>query len=270
MTGKFLRRGLLGCFAVQAIAAGFASGFPARADKKTSQAAQSEEGQSDGSKKTDPQKEAHFEGQVTITVELNYLVYLPPEYASGDQHWPLLLFLHGSGERGTDIDEVKTHGPPKLIAEGKQFPFIVVSPQAPRRRWVPEALAALLDDVMRKYRVDKDRVYLTGLSMGGSGTWALAAAVPDKFAAIAPICGSGDPVEAKALKDVPVWVFHGAEDESVPVKRSEEMVKALQEAGAKEVKFTVYPDVGHDAWTDAYNDPELYHWLLSHRLSERK
>ena len=242
-----------------AIAGGIALVREARAEDKP-----------DAGAKPDPQHEEHFEGQVTITVRLNYLVYLPPGYETGQERWPLLLFLHGSGERGTDIELVETHGPPKLIAEGKSFPFIVVSPQAARRRWVPEALNAMLDDVIRKYRVDKDRVYVTGLSMGGSGTWALAAAFPDKFAAIAPICGSGDPADAKALKDMPVWVFHGAEDDAVPVKRSQEMVDALKEAGSTSVKFTVYPEAGHDSWTEAYNDPELYHWLLKHRRSERK
>lgn len=217
-----------------------------------------------------PQQAERFEGQVTIPVEFKYLLSLPQGYETGDERWPLLVFLHGSGERGSDLDLVKKHGPPKLIAEGKQFPFIVLSPQAARRGWEPYSLNALIEDVMRKYRVDKDRVYLTGLSMGGYGTWLLAATFPDKFAAIAPICGGGDPADAGRLKDLPVWVFHGAKDDAVPIQRSEEMVDALKEAGSKSVKFTVYPEAGHDSWTDTYNDPELYHWLLMHRVSERK
>jgi len=213
-------------------------------------------------KNADAQQAQHFEREITITVRLNYLLYLPAGYDADKKPWPLLVFLHGSGERGSDLENVKIHGPPKLIAEGKQFPFIVVSPQAPRRRWDPVTLNALLDDVIAKYRVDKDRIYLTGLSMGGAGTWTLAGAYPDRFAAIVPICGGGDPADAPKLKDIPVWVFHGAKDEAVPLSRSEEMVKALREAGAKTVEFTVYPEAGHDSWSEAYADPKLYEWLL--------
>jgi predicted peptidase len=216
----------------------------------------------------DQQKSQHFEREITITVKLDYLLYLPAGYDDEEKDWPLLVFLHGSGERGDDLDKVKIHGPPKLIAEGKQFPFIVASPQAPRRRWDPATLNAFLDDLVAKYRVDKDRIYLTGLSMGGAGTWALAGAYPDRFAAIAPICGGGDPADAPRLKEIPVWVFHGAKDEAVPVSRSAEMVDALREAGAKTVEFTVYPDAEHDSWTETYANPKLYEWLLNQRRSK--
>jgi predicted peptidase len=213
-------------------------------------------------KEPDQQKSQHFEREITITVKLDYLLYLPARYDDDKKEWPLVVFLHGSGERGDDLDKVKIHGPPKLIAEGRQFPFIVVSPQAPRRRWDPATLNAFLDDLVAKYRVDKNRIYLTGLSMGGAGTWALAGAYPDRFAAIVPICGGGDPADAPKLKDVAVWVFHGARDDAVPLSRSEEMVKALREAGAKTVEFTVYPDAEHDSWTETYANPKLYEWLL--------
>jgi predicted peptidase len=213
----------------------------------------------------DPQKSEHFEREITITVKLDYLLYLPAGYDDEKKVWPLLVFLHGSGERGDDLEKVKVHGPPKLIAEGKPLPFIVVSPQAPRRRWDPATLNALLDDLVAKHRVDKNRIYLTGLSMGGAGTWTLAGAYPERFAAIVPICGGGDPADAPKLKDIPVWVFHGAKDEAVPVSRSEEMVKALREAGATTVEFTVYPDAEHDSWTDTYANPKLYEWLLQQR-----
>jgi predicted peptidase len=219
-------------------------------------------------KKADTQQAQHFEREITITVTLNYLLYLPAGYDTDQKAWPLLVFLHGSGERGSDLEHVKVHGPPKLIAEGKQLPFIVVSPQAPRRRWDPVTLNALLDDLVLKYRVDKERIYLTGLSMGGAGTWTLAGAYPDRFAAIVPICGGGDPADAPKLKDIPVWVFHGAKDEAVPLSRSEEMVKALREAGAKSVGITVYPDAGHDSWTETYANPMLYEWLLRQRRGQ--
>ena len=195
---------------------------------------------------------------------LNYLLFLPADYEKAEKPFPLILFLHGAGETGSDLSKVKKHGPPKVVEKKKDFPFIVVSPQAPRRGWDPQALLALLDEVEAKYKVDKDRVYLTGLSMGGFGTWRLAAVAPERFAAIAPICGGGDPKTVAKLKGLPIWVFHGAKDNAVPLKRSQDMVKALKDAG-HEVKFTVYPDAGHDSWTASYNNPELYKWFLSHK-----
>jgi predicted peptidase len=127
-----------------------------------------------------------------IKVEMGYLLYLPKNYDTKES-WPLVLFLHGAGERGDDLELVKKHGPPKLISEGKEFPFIVVSPQCPKDRWwEPIELIALLDDLQSKLKVDEDRIYLTGLSMGGFGTWRLAAFAPDRLATIAPICGGGE------------------------------------------------------------------------------
>jgi predicted peptidase len=200
-------------------------------------------------------------------VQLKYLLHLPKDYDQKES-WPLLLFLHGIGERGDNLDRVKSHGPPKLIEAGKDFPFIVVSPQCPGDRWwKPEDLSALLDEIVGKYKVDKDRIYVTGLSMGGFGTWSLAAFSPDRFAALVPICGGGDPDTASKLAHVPIWVFHGAKDSVVPVKRSEEMVTALKKADGN-VKFTVYPEAGHDSWTEAYNSPELYDWLLQQKRAK--
>jgi predicted peptidase len=196
---------------------------------------------------------------------LKYLLFLPADYEKAEKPFPLILFLHGAGERGDDLSKVKKHGPPKIVETKKDFPFIVVSPQAPLRGgWQNKSLLALLDEIEGKYKVDKDRVYLTGLSMGGYGTWRLAAAAPERFAAIVPICGGGDPKSAEKLKGLPIWVFHGAKDNAVPLKRSEDMVKALKDAG-HEVKFTIYPNAGHDSWTETYNNPELYKWLLSHK-----
>jgi predicted peptidase len=212
-----------------------------------------------------PQQEKSFEKEVTVKVKTKYLLYLPTGYESDKKEWPLILFLHGAGESGDNLDKVKVHGPPKLIENKKMdFPCIVVSPQSARGGWNVDLLAALLDDIASKYRVDKDRVYLTGLSMGGFGTWSLAAAHPERFAAIVPICGGGNPSDAARLKDLPIWVFHGAKDPTVPPKRSEDMVKALKEAGSN-VKFTVYPDAGHDSWTATYDDPELYRWLFAQK-----
>jgi predicted peptidase len=201
---------------------------------------------------------------VEVPVRLNYLLYLPPGYEQEDS-WPLLLFLHGAGERGDDLELVKTHGPPKLIDEGVPFPFVVVSPQCPAEAWwQPIELTALLDDVVRRYKIDEDRLYVTGLSMGGFGTWALAAYTPDRFAAIAPICGGGEPSRTRRMTHLPTWVFHGAQDEGVPLRRSEEMVAALRKLDG-DVRFTVFPETAHHAWITAYNNPEFYGWLLQQR-----
>lgn len=220
---------------------------------------------------TESGQKAHtFETRVTRNVDMGYLLYLPPEYGETKKDWPLMLFLHGMGERGDDLEMVKKHGPPKLIAGGRDFPFVVVSPQCPGWSWWAtevEALDALLDNICGRYRVDEDRIYLTGLSMGGFGTWALAAHRPDRFTAIAPICGGGEPEDAGKIAHLPIWVFHGAQDPLVPVKRSKEMVEALKEAGG-DPKLTIYPDAGHDAWTRTYENQELYDWFLEHSRKE--
>ena len=222
---------------------------------------------------SEPQTGQHpqtFEKQITI--KLDYLLYLPPDYEkSADKKWPLIVFLHGSGERGSDVNDVKKHGPPKIV-EKKDSPlagrFIVVSPQCPAGQWWKvEELNLLLDDIMAKYHVDSDRVYLTGLSMGGFGTWAWAEHDAKRFAAIAPMCGGGDVMFARRLNKMPVWVFHGEKDPTVPIERSREMVDALKKAGDEQVKFTAYPDAGHDCWTRSYDNPELYDWFLKHRRS---
>jgi predicted peptidase len=209
--------------------------------------------------------------KITKVADCNYLLYLPADYGKGDKKWPLIMFLHGAGERGKNIEVVKKHGPPKMIAQGKSFDFIVVSPQCPNDLWWPEqtdVLIALLDEIEAKYRVDTDRVYLTGLSMGGFGTWTLAAKYPNRFAAIAPICGGGERYSANRLKKISVWAFHGAKDNTVPLIRSQEMVDAVKKAGG-DAKLTVYPEAEHDSWTETYNNPELYEWFLSHRISDR-
>jgi predicted peptidase len=206
-----------------------------------------------------------------ITVRLNYLLFLPEGYsAAGEKKWPLMLFLHGAGERGSDINKVKAHGPPKIVEKRKDFPFIVISPQCPANSWWrPYELAALLDEIEGKYNVDKDRIYLTGLSMGGYGTWDLVSQYPQRFAAIAPICGGGNPAQARRLKDVPIWVFHGDADRVVPVALSDGMVEALKKAGA-DVKYTRYEGIDHDSWTKTYANEELYQWMLSHKRGEKK
>jgi predicted peptidase len=201
------------------------------------------------------------------TPRLNYLLQLPAGYEQQKRkRWPLLLFLHASDERGTDLELVKTHGPPKLAADGWQFPFILVAPQCPSNRyWNSATLAALVNALSAEYRVDEQRLYVTGISMGGFGVWALAQTYPDRFAAIVPVCGGGQPATAQKIAHLPVWAFHGAQDEVVPPAQSERMVNALKMAGAKNVRLTVYPEAGHDSWTETYANPALYKWLLKQK-----
>lgn len=210
------------------------------------------------------QAEAHE--TVTIPVKITYLEVLPAGYAlGGAKRWPLVIFLHGSGERGADLKKVAKHGPPKLVEAGRDFPFILLSPQCPTGQWWDlAALDAWLDEVVRKYRVDADRIYLTGLSMGGYGTWGWAQRVPGRFAAIVPVCGGGDPAQGEKLKGLPVWAFHGDKDTAVPVVRTEEMIAAIKAAGG-EPRVTIYPGVAHDSWTEAYATEDVYTWMLSKR-----
>ncbi len=213
------------------------------------------------------QKKCTFEAQITKTVRLDYLLFLPEDYgADQQQKWPLILFLHGAGERGDDLERVKAHGIPKIAEQQQDFPFIAISPQCPKSSWWTvelEALNALLDEIVAKYAVDTKRIYLTGLSMGGFGAWHLATAHPERFAAIAPVCGGGDPEKACILKDIPAWVFHGAKDKTVSPEESKKMVKALEDCGG-DVRLTIYPEAGHDSWTETYDNPELYKWFLKH------
>lgn len=210
-----------------------------------------------------------FEKEITLTLSANYLLYLPKDYNDSSKDFPLVLFLHRAGERGTDIEKVKVHGLPKLINEGKEFPFIVVSPQCPDNIfWNIDLLTALLDDMEANYQIDKNKIYVTGLSMGGHGTWELALQQPNRFAAIAPVCGWSSPAEACKIAHTPIWVFHGAKDVVVPVSASQQMVEKLKSCGSN-VKLTIYPDANHDSWTETYNNEELYKWFLEQSLENK-
>ena len=204
----------------------------------------------------------------------DYILYLPDGYsATNHQRWPLILFLHGAGERGDDVWKAVISSPPK-VEEARQF--IVVSPLCPSgESWSDEVLLALLDDIETRYAVDTKRVYLTGLSMGGYGTWNLAMNHPDRFAAIAPICGGGEtipivlaehyaPERLAQIKSLGIWAFHGGLDNVVPPEESVRMVNALKKVGCTDVKLTIYPDAYHDSWTKTYANPELFAWFLRH------
>jgi predicted peptidase len=197
-------------------------------------------------------------------VQGQYSVRLPPGYQTeAKRTWPLLLFLHGAGERGNTLQNTSRHGP--LAARvPDDLPFVIVAPQCPEGRWwTPVNLMPLLDSVQETYRVDPMRTYGTGISMGGTGLWELAAACPDRFAAIAPICGRADPLRAPALRNVPVWIIHGEQDAVIPPEQSRAMAEALRRCGGT-VRLTLDPDAGHDVWTSVYADPSFYDWLLSH------
>ncbi|HEY3171510.1 MAG TPA: PHB depolymerase family esterase [Thermoanaerobaculia bacterium] len=195
---------------------------------------------------------------------LRYLLHLPAAYEDRPA-WPLILFLHGAGERGNDLTLVLREGLPHLLETLPDFPFVVVSPQEARaRRWTSDGLAALLDDVASRYRVDRARVYVTGLSSGASAALELAIQHPDRISAVAPVAFTAIPTDLCRMKDVPAWVFHNAADERVSVDRAKKLATELRACGG-EVKLTIFPAEGHDAWTEAYRTHELYEWLLRQR-----
>jgi predicted peptidase len=201
--------------------------------------------------------------------EAKYVLFVPHAY-KGDKDYPLILFLHGSGETGTDGQkQAKVGLGPAIKKQEKTFPFFALFPQSQKGTWRAgtedaDRALAILAAVQKQYKIDGKRVYLTGLSMGGSGTWSLAVKYPERWAAIVPVCGRGDPTKAAAIKDVPCWCHHGDEDMAVKVTLSQKMIEALKAAGGKP-KYSEYPGVGHNCWDRAYGNKELYVWLLEHK-----
>jgi predicted peptidase len=212
-----------------------------------------------------------------MPVRLPYRVYLPDDYdaAPGGRAHPLIVFLHGGAARGGAIARVAITGLPAKLERGDGLPFVVVAPLCPRNLdWsmILPALDAFIVKVTTTLRIDPNRVYLTGLSMGGFGVWALATEYPNHFAAAAPICGGGRrlldfPERLKRIVHLPVWNFHGDQDEEIPVQESTRLVGALREYGGN-VRSTVYTGVGHDSWTQTYDNPELYDWFRQHVRSK--
>lgn len=213
---------------------------------------------------------------------LKYRLLKPTPY-NADREYPLVIFLHGAGERGSDNKAQLKHGMADFCKAKwrDKYPCYVIAPQCPTgKKWVEVDWSApsndmpaktsdslqlvfeLTDTMVKDSAVNDNRIYITGLSMGGYGTWDALARRPSFFAAAIPICGGGDPKTAERFANVPLWCFHGDQDEAVPVKRSREMVDALKAAGGMP-KYTEYAGVGHNSWAQTYADPGVFEWLFT-------
>lgn len=208
-------------------------------------------------------------GFINKTVTVNgidrpYVVYIPRDYDPA-KAWPLVMFLHGRGERGDDglrQTEVGIGRAIRLWPE--RFPCLVVMPQCPKKvQWdtALDDIDTALEQTLAEYNIDRQRVYLTGHSMGGYATWMYGARRAQTYAALMPICGGGNVTDAPVLAQVPIWAFHGADDPAVPPEESRTMVDAVRQAGGR-VKYTEYPETGHNAWDQAYGDKKATKWLL--------
>ncbi len=213
--------------------------------------------------------EGLFEKTICKQAHYRYLLFLPADYwTEADRRFPLILFLHGAGERRGGLEALRELGPMGYAARTEGFPFIVVAPNCPEGRdWDPDALGALLDEMSRKLRVDPARVYLTGYSMGGAGTWELAMEQSHRFAAVAPVCGRAIPLLAGNLWRTPVHAFHGEHDDVVPLSNSREMIDILRNMGNRDAQLTVLPGEKHEIWGKVYSGPGLYGWFLQHSLA---
>ena len=182
---------------------------------------------------------------------------------NSEKKYPILLFLHGAGTRGNDIDKLCANPFFRLTDRHQNFPFVTIAPLCEENTWfdVWERLKALVNDITNLPFADQERIYVMGASMGGYATWQLAMSMADRFAAIVPICGGGMYWNAGRLVNVPIWAFHGAKDTAVLLEESVKMVEAVKRHGG-EAKLTVYPENGHDAWSDTYSNPEVFSWLF--------
>ena len=214
----------------------------------------------------------------TKTETVHYLLFLPTNYEEQAQSdgAPLMLFLHGMGERGNTaetVTRVKAHGPPRLLdnpAFAGNFPCVTISPQCKDGfAWSPAQLMLLLDHIEKNYKIDKNRIYVTGLSMGGFGTWMCVNEAPRRFAAAAPICGGAKPEWAEKMTDTPIWTFHGSRDSVVVPTLSERIVDAVRKAGGRKILLTMYEGEGHDSWTRTYNNQLLFDWMFQQSLEIR-
>ena len=212
-----------------------------------------------------PGKQVEQTYQTSDGASVPYLLYLPKDYEA-EKKSPLILFLHGRGESYGPLSLVAKWGPPRFAARGDELPYVLVSPQCPgndswNKPTQQKRLLELLDHIEKTYSIDDQHVCLTGLSMGGYGSWRLAADHPERFSCAVPICGGGDPADADKLKDLPIWVFHGDQDGAVPFQRSVDMVEAINKAGGTKLRFTSMEHIGHNCWSAAYATPELFQWI---------
>lgn len=208
-------------------------------------------------------------GQVKDKVKYDYLVYLPKNYSSETKKYPLLIYLHGGSQKGNDLNKLKTYGLPYLIEKGQNFDFIIASPQCPENKyWSTENwFESLYSDLIMRYRIDTDRVYCTGISMGGYGTYIVALDFPDKFAAIVPLCGGindSDTSRVCNLRNIPIWTFHGTADDKILIGETERIVSGLKKCKGK-IKFTKLQNKGHGIEYLYETNPQIYKWLLKHK-----
>jgi predicted peptidase len=216
----------------------------------------------------------HFYQKHTKSLNLNFLLFGPENYQNKEGRWPLILFLHGAGERGKQLEKLLEHSIPDILAQSNSQPFFLMAPQCPKDSfWIlhKDSLLMLLEELCEGYPIDRSRIYLTGVSMGAELSWLLAKQNPRLFAAFVPICGRGPwwadfPKVAGELNQLPIWAFHGDQDSIIPVSSSRDLVQSVKDAGG-DIRYTEYPGVDHDAWTQAYKDQELYKWLFAQRKS---
>lgn len=208
----------------------------------------------------------------------NYVLYLPEDYDPNDTEtkWPVIFFFHGIGERGSDLEVLLPYGPLRYINKGGKLDAIVIAPQCPETsHWADddteeEKLVQFVPQMVEKYNIDTDRMYLTGLSMGGRCTWKLALAMPDTFAAIAVICGRTNTYEFETIQTLPIWMFHGVQDDTVDFSNITSILKRLYQKEHKYYKLTILPHWGHEIWSTVYDSPEVYDWLLSQSRTENQ
>ena len=202
-----------------------------------------------------------------IHFPFRYLRYLPENFDE-NKKYPLVFFLHGAGEWGENLEDVARHGYLQRVREnGEEFPFIVIAPQCPARKYwgcYTESLLAFLNFICESLPVDTERIYLTGLSMGGTGTWMLAMAAPERFAAMAPICGTGIYWFGESLVDIPIMIYHGDCDEIVPLSESISMVNSVNKRGGN-AQIEICYGLGHNAWDVAYSGDRLMNWFLQYK-----
>jgi predicted peptidase len=201
----------------------------------------------------------------------DYLLYLPKDYSRHQRKYPLLIYLHGGSQRGNDLEKLKTYGPPAQVAQGRDFPFIIASPQCPEGKYwsTQDWFDSLYTQLVKAYRIDTRRIYVTGISMGGYGAWQVAVDYPHAFAAVVPLCGGlNDPGQVCRINRVPVWTFHGTADDVIPFSETEKLVSGLEQCNGK-VTFTRLENEGHSIQY-LYEREDLYHWMLKHKRRTRR